>query len=128
MTPAPGAQIMRALPNQKERPMTIAVLFDCSADTLDQYNRGFDVAPELTCEPPCDRQAQAKTLRPVAFMVGYLVELLKDQRPLPGVQEKIPEAGSMPAPAGAPGFSVKERLCGGQSLSRPVGKDNKLLT
>lgn len=31
--------------------MAIAVLFDCTADTLDQYNRAFDVAPELADQP-----------------------------------------------------------------------------
>lgn len=27
--------------------MTLAVLFDCSSDTLAQYDRAFDLAPEL---------------------------------------------------------------------------------
>jgi len=31
--------------------MSIAVLFDCSADTLAQYEKAFELAPELASQP-----------------------------------------------------------------------------
>lgn len=31
--------------------MTIAVLFDCSDSSLDQYNQAFELAPELADQP-----------------------------------------------------------------------------
>lgn len=31
--------------------MSIAVLFDCTADTLAQYERAFELAPELADQP-----------------------------------------------------------------------------
>lgn len=31
--------------------MAITVLFDCSEDTLDQYNQAFELAPELANQP-----------------------------------------------------------------------------
>src|SRR5205823_3862823 len=43
-----------------------------------------------------------------------------------GVQETIPEAGSMLAPWAAPAFMVKERLLGGRSKSAAVWKDSSV--
>jgi hypothetical protein len=36
---------------QEAHPMSIAVLFDCSTDTLAQYEQAFEILPELANQP-----------------------------------------------------------------------------